>query len=130
MIVTSAEAAHGHPHGYLESLRQLHADSPSASYSARAMGLLERYSSIAYREEWERLVVTLEGADGAVLARDQGTTASAGNHAPFSARNGRPGRASRTSSSDRTGVSSPTRRGARNPKCQTTCGPTRLRVEI
>jgi len=32
------------------------------------MGLLGRYASIAYREEWDRIGVTLEGSTGAVFA--------------------------------------------------------------
>jgi len=38
--VSSAESVHGHPTGFLGSLRLLHADNPEASFSARAMGLL------------------------------------------------------------------------------------------
>lgn len=67
--VNSAEAVHGHPFGFHETLRSLGRHRTELSFSPRVMSLLERYSCIVYRPEFDRMTWTLEGPDGAAMVR-------------------------------------------------------------
>lgn len=55
-------AAHGHPDGWLQSLRQLYAGvDPEPSFSATAMSILSRYARVLDRTSWDLLAVAVAG---------------------------------------------------------------------
>lgn len=61
-------ADHGHPDGWLESLRQLYATTaPAPSFSATSMAVLARYARLIDRAYWDLLARSVEG-DGANVA--------------------------------------------------------------